>query len=348
MADETGSPFERVGWLRDLARAPYEFDFHQAMRRLELAFPELPRWGEGLRPRDEPLRLGQDPFLAFAPSAVADFKPPTEDRPARLVVAFLGLFGPHGPLPLHLTEYVRERIRNSGDETFAAFADLFHHRLLVLFHRAWAHGRPTASRDCRRADRFLTYVGSLCGIGLPSLQGRDRALELARLFFAGRHALGVKNPDGLRAVLVGYFGLPVAIQEFIGEWLPIPDDARFRLGHSPEVSAIGRSAVLGGRVFSRGQKFRVVLGPLSDKDFSRFLPRTQSLARLAEIVHGYVGRELAWELELVPAAGSAAQLRIGRSGRLGFNAVLGRVSVPLKRAHVLVNPVTQQTERMLA
>jgi type VI secretion system protein ImpH len=348
LADEAGSPFDRVSVLRALVRAPHEFDFHQVMRRLERTFSELPRWGEALRPSDEPVRLGQDPFLNFPPSTVSGFTPPAGERPARLAVNFLGLFGPQGPLPLHLTEYVRERIRNFGDETLVAFADLFHHRLLVLFHRAWAQVRPAVSRDRARSDRFVGYLGAIAGLGLPSLTGKDPVLDLARLHYAGRLGLGVKNPDGLRAVLVGFFGLPVAIEEFIGEWLPIPDESRFRLGHSPEVSAIGRTAVLGARAFTRAQKFRVVLGPLAERDFVRFLPHASGLARLSDIVHGYMGRELAWDLELVPAKGSAGQLRLGRSGRLSFNAVLGAVKLPLKRAHVVVDPVTQQTERRLA
>jgi type VI secretion system protein ImpH len=346
MADETGSPFERVTWLRQLAAAPYAVDFHQAMRRLERAFPSAPRWGEAIRPREEPVRLGQDPFLAFAPSSLVDFRS-TEERAPRLGVAFLGLFGPHGPLPLHLTEYVRERIRNFGDETLAAFADLFHHRILVLFHRAWAHGRPTASRDRRNADRFVTFVGALCGLGLPSLAGPGGTGDLEKLQFAGRFGASAKNPDGLCAVLAGNLELPVAVREFIGEWLEVPDPSRFRLGHSPEVSSLGRTTVLGRRVFSRAQKFRVVLGPLNDRDFARFLPNQKSLAHLSELVHAYAGRELSWDLELVPAVGSATQLRLGRGGRIGFNAVLGAVRKPLRRAHVIVDPESHQTERLL-
>jgi type VI secretion system protein ImpH len=263
-------------------------------------------------------------------------------------VAFLGLFGPHGPLPLHLTDYVRERIRNSGDETFAAFADLFHHRALILFHRAWAQGRPTASRDRRRSDRFLTYVGALCGLGLQAFQAREPSLHLANLHFAGLLAASVKNPDGLRALLYGYFQLPVRVREFMGEWLPIPAESQFRLGFSRDVSTLGRTAVLGTRTFSRTQKFRVVLGPLDERDFTRFLPNGASLARLVTLVRSYAGAELNWDLELIPAAGSATQLRLGHAGRLGFNAVLGDVPKPIGRAHVVVDPFSHQTERALA
>lgn len=43
-----------------------------------------------------------------------------------------GLFGPNGPLPVHMTEYARERIYHHQDTSLSAFADLFHHRLALL------------------------------------------------------------------------------------------------------------------------------------------------------------------------------------------------------------------------
>jgi type VI secretion system protein ImpH len=87
MADEAGTTFDRVSWLKALAATPFAFDFHQALRRVEVAFRNLPRWGEAAKPRDEPLRLGQDPSFDFVPSAVRAFTPPTDAAPARLSVA---------------------------------------------------------------------------------------------------------------------------------------------------------------------------------------------------------------------------------------------------------------------
>jgi type VI secretion system protein ImpH len=70
MADETRTAFERVGWLKALAAQPFAFDFHQALRRVETTFRQLPRWGEANKPRDEPLRLGQDSISRRRPYAV--------------------------------------------------------------------------------------------------------------------------------------------------------------------------------------------------------------------------------------------------------------------------------------
>jgi type VI secretion system protein ImpH len=347
MADEAGSPFDRVSFLRSLAAAPFEFDFHQALRRVEVAFGHLPRWGEAAKPRDEPLRLGQDPSLDFVPTAVRGFTPESEKRPPRLIVGFLGLFGPQGPLPVHYTEYARDRIRQAGDHTFASFVDLFHHRMLVLFHRAWSASRPTVSRDRVEHDRFRTYVGAVFGHGLPAQRDLDAVPDRAKLYFGGLFAMASRPPDGLRAVLSGYFEHPVEVREFMGEWLTLHDDDRFRLGHSPQVSALGRTAVLGRRVYSRSHKFRVVLGPLSEADFVQFLPGRPGLAKLSALVRAYAGPQLSWDVELIPAPDAMTQLSLGRAGRLGSSALLGRTRPHGSQANVVVDPATNSTERTL-
>src|SRR4029077_20197185 len=140
--------------------------FHVALRRIEAAFSKTPRLGEALRPSEEPVRIGQTPSLGFEHTAVVSFTPGQADAsPAHLFVEFLGMWGPHGPLPLHLTEYARDRARQAGDRTLVGFMDVFHHRTLLLFHRAWARTQPTAMLDRPEVDRFASYVGSMFGLG---------------------------------------------------------------------------------------------------------------------------------------------------------------------------------------
>ena len=60
----------RLFWQRLSAR-PYQFDLMHSLRYLQARHPGLPRLGQATRPKDEPLRLGQDPSLAFAPATIA-------------------------------------------------------------------------------------------------------------------------------------------------------------------------------------------------------------------------------------------------------------------------------------
>lgn len=309
--------------LEELESRPWAFDFHSAMRVIECAYPDRPAVGRANRPGEEPVRIGQDPSLAFAPAPIASFRAPTGERPGRLRVAFLGLFGPNGPLPLHLTEHAQDRLRGVGDRTFSAFVDMFHHRLLSLFHRAWAASQPTALQDRPETNPFARYLASLCGLGTPSLLGRDNLPDHAKLQFVSRLMSPARNAEGLAAIVGAYFGLPVQLEQFVGEWLEIPAENRWRLGYARDVSALGKSTVAGRRVFERGQKFRVVFGPLQRRDFQSLLPGTSRLQALAHLVRTYVGDELSWDVRLVLAPEERNQLALGRGSRLGYDAWLG-------------------------
>jgi len=319
MAGPDRTPSHLVTLCRALEQEPYKFDFFQALRLLECAHPDKPRVGESVRAVDDPVRLGQEPSLAFAPSTLHSFRPGKEGRPWRLNVNFFGLFGPNGPLPLHLTEYARDRIRNSHDVTFARFLDIFHHRLLSLFYRAWADAQPTVQFDRPRSDRFSVYVGSLFGIGMPSLRDRDVVPDVAKLHYAGRLVCQTRNPEGLQAILADFFKLPVNIEEFIGQWTELPEDCRCRLGESQNTATLGVSATVGSHVWDCQQKFRITMGPMSLNDYQRLLPGGESLERLVALVRNYIGDELMWDLNLILKQEETPPLRLAETGQLGLS-----------------------------
>ena len=320
MADDERTTTAAVSVAAALAREPFAFDFFQALRRLECAYRAMPRIGEAPLPVYEPVRFAQEPSLAFAPSALSRFTPADDRRAARLAVTFFGTFGPNGPLPLHLTEHARQRLQQN-DPTFARFLDLFHHRMLSLFYRAWGNSEPTVAHDRPRVDRFMTYVGALCGLGMPSLRERDEFPDAAKLYYAGRLAAQPRNAEGLRAILGDFFAMPAEIEQFVGEWIDVPREHGFRLGGSRRRGAIGmgllgQTTIVGTRVWSRQHKFRIVLGPLSRAEFQRMLPGGASLRRLRAIVLGYVGHELAWDVRLILQKEALRPMQLG-SGQLG-------------------------------
>jgi type VI secretion system protein ImpH len=225
-------------------------------------------------------------------------------------------------LPLHLTEYARDRARNADDPTVARFADLFHHRMLSLFYRAWAVAQPTVQADRPESDRFAAYVGSLFGIGAPSLRDRDAMPDLAKLHFAGRLACLTRHPEGLQAILETFFHIPVAVEEFVAHWMDLPENCRCRLGESPATATLGVAATIGARVWDGQHKFRIVLGPMAFSQFERMLPGGESLDRLTAVVRNYIGDELFWDVRLVlkkdevPGTGLGAGSRLSRTAWL--------------------------------
>lgn len=304
-----------------LHQRPWQFSFYQALRRLEASHRDRPRLGRSARPAQDPVRLAQEPSVQFAPATLAGWED-RADGPPRLSVHFFGLFGPHGPLPLHLTEYARDRTRHHRDPTFARFADLFHHRALSLFYRAWANARPAISFDRPETDRFALYVGALAGLGTEALRDRDAMPDLTKLHFAGLLAGQTRHAEGLAAILSAFFQMKVRVETFVGAWLALPPRDGTRLGAGAGTAALGGTALLGARIWSRQHKFRLVFGPLSLADYLRLLPGGTSFHRLIPIVRNYAGDTLVWDVNLILRREEVPPMRLGQQGRLGWTTWL--------------------------
>jgi type VI secretion system protein ImpH len=314
MAGETRTTADTLAPLID---SPLGFEFFEAMRRVECAWPALPRLGTAVRPEHEPVRLGQSPALHFPASMLSEVQSRPDGR-LKIRGYFLGLFGPHGPLPLHLTEYAHDRATNSRDHTFTAFADLFHHRILELFYRAWAEARPTVQFDRPAEDRFSRYVGALIGIAEPLLRDRDAWPDRARLYFAGLLAGGTHNRDSLESLLREYLGLDVTVQECVGHWLPVAAEDRSCLSADGESAVLGSTAILGERVWDAQHRFRLRIGPVSLGQLMQFLPGGGSLERLRAIVLTYLGYEYAWDVQFLTTRERLPGTRLGQFGHLGW------------------------------
>jgi type VI secretion system protein ImpH len=317
MAGETGPAPDSLAALQPLLEHPEACDFFEALRRVECSWPLLPRLSTAARPADEPVRLGQLPSLAFAPSMLAS----AEVAPGgqlRILGCFFGLYGPHGPLPLHVTDYVHDRLTNARDRTLAAFTDIFHHRMLAMFYRALANARPTVHFDRPDQDQFATYVAALIGLALPALRDRDAWPDRAKLYFAGALSAGTKTRAGLEAILGAYLDLPVRVVECVGEWLSIAQPERMRLGKR-ETATLGTS-LLGERVWSTQHKVRIVIGPLDVGQLLQYLPGSASLRRLRAAVMNYLGFEYAWDLQFVVRRQRVPAVRLGQFGHLGWTS----------------------------
>lgn len=316
-------------WTR-LGEAAPQYDLFHLLRWLDALSGSRTMLGRASHPREEPVRLGQLPSLRFAPGMVASIaSPQREAGPARVTIHGLGLFGPNGPLPLHLTEYAHEREQTFGDTTLPAFANIFHHRLITLFYRAWGDAQAVVDLDRPGPARIDGYVASLSGhthhAGLDAHDSASQDLPAHALYFhAGRWARQTRDPDGLAQVLSTDFGVPVRIEEYVVHWVHIDATARTTLNAMAPHARLGAGAVLGRAVRDAQSRFRIVLGPMPYNRYCAFLPDGKHARRLVRWVREYVGAEFAWDVRIELLPDEVPRQTLGGRHRLGLSAWLGR------------------------
>ncbi|MBN2171910.1 MAG: type VI secretion system baseplate subunit TssG [Candidatus Krumholzibacteriota bacterium] len=295
------------------------FTFFQAVRLLQRMAPERAPVGTVDDPAREALRFRSEVSLNFPASEVAAIEPGGEYAPPRLTVRFLGAATPasFGSLPLPYTELILDRERER-DPALRDFLDLFNHRLIALFYRAWEKyrfGMVYERAPDPAAGPFERALGALVGLGVPALRGRlpldDRAL-LARAHAFGPGAIPAADLEDL---IEGYFGVRVRVQQFLpGRYVAEPGE-RCRLGRANH--ALGRGASLGAEVSVAQSRFRLRLGPLDWEAFRDLLPGSAGHAALSELARLAAGAEYDMDLELILETEAVPRLRLGMADESG-------------------------------
>ncbi len=315
MAGAHGLTEIAVTFIDDMQKEPWRFDFFNVMRRLERTYQDLPRIGNSSAKREEYVKLGQDPYMDFPASNLTRVE--FGNQGLKVYVKFLGLLGPQGALPLTTTEESLSWVL-MRDDAFPRFLDLFNHRFLQLFFRAWADSRPVAQHDRPRDDRFIAYIGSMIGVGSTPFRDLDSVPDLAKLCFAGLIAAQTKSASRLKSFISGLFDVKVEVDQFVGSWLAFDVSEQSRLGQAN--SGLGVTMALGSGIFSVQDKIRIRVFTRDMAQYRRFLPSGDLCKPLADAVFFYMGDQLAWEAELAIPAGKVEPMRLGTSGQVGWTS----------------------------
>jgi type VI secretion system protein ImpH len=305
----------------------YEFEFFQAVRLLARLFPHRKPVGGTARPAEEVARFGAHLSMAFPPSAVHEIeRVPDSPDPARMTVAFLGLTGTQGVLPLHYTERLIAR-KAAKDNTLAEFFDLFNHRLLSLFYRVWEKHRPpilyeSGAASGQQPDPFTQYLFDLIGMGTHGLRGRMGIKDESLLLYAGLIAQRPHSASALRSILRDYFSVPIEIDQCLGSWYELEDVDRCYLSAELERNQLGEGAFIGDEVWNQQARFRIRVGPVGLQRFLEFLPGSRGLTRLMELTTYIAGQASAFDVQVLLRAAEVPYCRLDDEGfdapRLGW------------------------------
>jgi type VI secretion system protein ImpH len=326
-----------------LLEQPYRFEFFQSLRMLE-------RWHA--RSAGTPRRevLGQHVHfrnslaLTFPPSEIESLRvlpapavdvedPAAQATPPgiEIVPAFFGLLGVGGALPLFYTELFAQRETYQKDTAARAFLDVFQQRAVSLLYEAWRKHRLPLHYEEDRRQHFLPGVLALTGLGATPRNADSVVSDEAIAYFAGTFQQRARSAVQMRRVLAEHFDVAVRIDQFIGRWHSLPQQAQTSLGLGGGV--LGQSALVGARVWQRDLRLRITLGPLTRAQFNDFLPQGRSAAALRELLTLMSGMTLEYEVQLLLKAAEAPALVLGAGpapARLGWDSWLN--GTPPERA----------------
>ncbi|WP_267918696.1 type VI secretion system baseplate subunit TssG [Pseudomonas carnis] len=308
-----------------LGQWPWRYEFFSAMRCIESAYPQMPRWGTADHLRDDPVRLAQQVSLAFQPAMIAGWRL-REGQAACLMVNFFGLTGVNGPMPLHFSERLLSLQVNHNDPGAAHFLDVFHHRLLSLLYRSWAMARPVVSADRPAHDRFRDYVSAFSPARMSALPG-------AGTYYVNQMVDQRRSARGLLAMVRDFLQVPVSVQTLVGRRAALEPEQCLRLGRQRESSQLGVATLVGKHAWNVQHSFTLQLGPLSWCDYQRLLPGAAFLLPLYQLVERYVGRTFQWDLQLQLDPAQVVQLRLGSQLPLGQATWLAAVGEPRTHRH---------------
>jgi type VI secretion system protein ImpH len=309
----------------------WEFDFFQAVRLLAQIFPERKQVGSHARPSEEIVRFGAWLSMAFPASAIDLIEQtPDSDKPPQMTVTFLGLTGIQGVLPAYYTERLMAK-KGGKQEALAHFFDLFNHRFVSFFYRAWQkHSLPALYESAATAgqspDLFSRALYDFAGMGIDGLRGRMQVPDEALLRYVGLIAQAPHSAMALRGILQDYFNVPVHIDQCLGSWYELDDADRAYLAPDLERNQLGVGAFLGDKVWDQQARFRVQIGALGFAQFCDFLPTGVANSKLIELTRFLVGIALAFDVQLILRADEVPDLRLSDEGldapRLGWTTWL--------------------------
>ena len=298
---------------RAVTAEPTAFGAFQLVRLIERLLPGRAPVGGWADPDDEAVRFTVPPSLAFPPAEVAELELPEDagpdGGPARLAVTFFGLTGPQGLLPHFYTQHAGARAR-ARDAATVDFLDLFHHRALSLFYRAWAHPKAAVAHETGRDEWLLDHLLDAAGLGTPHLRGRLPVSDAALGYYAGLLASKSRPADGLERLVGDYFDVPAAVDQFVGQWRRVDGGGQCTLGTDDAPAVLG-AGIVGDEAWDPQARVRLRLGPLSRAQFDAFLPGGGAHAPLRALARLYADDETGVDAQLVLARDDVSPCVLG-------------------------------------
>ncbi len=300
---------------------PWSFEFFQAVRLLERVHGDREPVGYFSLPAAEAVRFRAHASTVFPASEIQSLRDSDGER-ADMEVNFMGLFGPLGVLPLYYTELIAER-RRLRDTALIEFLDIFNHRMISLFYRAWEKYRFPIAYERGDRDQVGRRLLDFIGLGTTGLQNRQKVADNALMFYSGLLSQQPRCAANLESLLADYFEVPVEVEQFVGAWYKLDESTQFCMDDGTGVSEqLGFGVVVGDEVWDTQGRVRIRIGALRMARYLDFLPSGAAYAPLRSIAEFYAGGEIDFEVQLILDRRDVPVCELGAEGetapRLGW------------------------------
>ena len=306
------------------------FEFFQAVALLQrLRFNDRQPVGQFSNPEDEAVRFRVNNSLSFPASQIQSIED-QEQGPPEMRVNFMGLTGPNGVLPYAYTELILERLR-AKDPALENFLDIFNHRMISFFYRAWEKYRFPAT-FYRGDDIFTHHLLDLIGLGTAGLSGRQSVPDSALLHYAALIGAQARSAEALEEILNGYFEVPVEVEQFAGAWYRLDPSSQCSMtDEGGDSEKLGAGVVVGDEIWDQQSRVRIQVGPLSLEQYTSFLPGGSAHEPLKALVRFFSNDELDFEVKLVLQRDDVPKCEVGgedaSAPRLGWISWLKSASL---------------------
>jgi type VI secretion system protein ImpH len=300
----------QTGFGQRLKAEGHEFNFFQIVQLLEEKFLKEKRNKNPLE--TGAIRCMPDCSLTFPPS---DVKRVEEKKGVfELTLTFMGLVGVSSPLPLYFSEYIARHEENS--QPLIDFLNIFNHRCYSLFYQAWKKYR-FISISMGATDPLCRRIAMLAGMDPNRL---SEPLYARLLSYTGLLAGKSRGKSAMTSLLSDFFSdLPVAIKEFQPRWVEIRNPVKMGID-----ARLGVNSTAGTHSWDVSGKFRVAVGPLPRERFELFLPNSENIKKMKELITIFLAEPLDYDIEvkmqsseLVPVVLAANNTRLGETSSLG-------------------------------
>lgn len=238
----------------------------------------------------------------------------------QFLVNFLGLQGSSGPLPGSVLDEIAEEHNNNPIQSI--YLDFFNHHLITVFHQIWRKYKYYIKFNPNFSDNYSRNIMNLLGVSRDFIEFTH--LNWHKIFYhLGIIQSGIRTKEALTSIIQHYFDLhDISLEEHVRKIVEVEVEQKNQVGIKNVM--LGENFILGDKVESFSNKFRVNINNLKLDEFYQFLPNTKKYRHLQELIRFLLKDPLPYDvlLGLHPDTKSTFILGKDNSSFLGWTTLI--------------------------